>query len=44
MVFIYTSKNTAQLPMYGETPYQVYQLVDLQGYYLLDFAYSLSTN
>lgn len=30
MVFIYTSKNTAQLPMYGETPYQVYQLADLQ--------------
>lgn len=31
MVFIYTSKNTAQLPMYGETPYQVYQLADLQN-------------
>lgn len=30
MVYIYTSKNTAQLPMYGETPYQVYQLADLQ--------------
>lgn len=37
MGFIYTSKNTAQLPMYGETPYQVYQLTDLQH-----IAYSIS--